>query len=38
MALPNNRRSPPTEIRPSMTPLTGVFPAVNMMIQGKLKS
>ncbi|KAL5289953.1 R3HDM1 family protein [Megaselia abdita] len=33
MALPNNRRSPPSEIRPSMTPLTGVFPAVNMMIQ-----
>lgn len=34
MALPNNRRSPPNDLRPPLTPLAGVYPAVNMMLPG----
>lgn len=35
MTLPNNRRSPPSEIRPQITQFTGMYPAMNVMLPGK---
>ncbi|XP_055914715.1 protein encore isoform X1 [Eupeodes corollae] len=32
VALQNNRRSPPSDLRPQMAPITGMYPAMNMMI------
>lgn len=32
MALPNNRRSPPNDLRPQLAPIAGVYSTVNMML------
>lgn len=34
VALPNSRRSPSTDLRPPIAQVTGMYPAMNMMIPG----
>lgn len=36
MSLSSNRRSPPSEVRPQLAPITGMYPAMNVMLSGKL--
>ncbi|KAL9911642.1 R3H domain containing protein encore isoform 1-T13 [Glossina fuscipes fuscipes] len=37
VALPNNRRSPSTDLRPPMAQMASVYPAVNMMIPAQTR-